>query len=166
MHHRRTFLKIAAGSAAAALFPHAQAQSLPKPFVAYDDELKNGWENWSWAMVTLSVPAGGAKPVKVMGDPWAALSLHHAAFSTEGFSKLTFNINGGAEGGQKLVVKAMVDGKAVDSTFFIQPKAKSWALVEVPLKDINAAGRTIDGFIIQGQESAFSAFYVTRMQFE
>lgn len=144
----------------------AYAQSLPKPFVAYDDELKNGWQNWSWAKVELSVPAGGAKPIKVAGDAWSALSLHHDAFSTAGYSKITFNINGGAAGGQELMVKVMIDGKPVDTNYVISPKAKTWALVEVPLKEIGAQDKTIDGIAIQGKEAPYAAYYVTRIQLE
>jgi hypothetical protein len=59
--------------------------------VVYDDELKNGWQSWSWAKVDLAVPAGGVKPIKVQGEPWSALALHHDAFSTAGYTKLTFH---------------------------------------------------------------------------
>ncbi len=166
MQVRRTFLKAVAGLSAASIFGPVFAQALPKPFVIYDDELKNGWQDWSWAKVVLSAPAGGAKPIKVQGDAWSAVSLHHDAFSTEGFSKLTFNINGGMVGEQDLTVKVMVDGKPVDSTYNIKPKAKTWALVEVALKDINGANKTIDGICIQAKGEAYTAYYITRIQLE
>lgn len=152
--------------AASLLTRPAFAEAPAKPFVAYDDGLKNGWQSWSWAKVELSAPAGGAKPIKVEGDPWSALLLHHDAFSTEGYSKLTFSINGGANGGQSIVIKPMVDGKAVESGFLIQPKAKTWNSVEVSLKDIGADGKTIDGICWQVQANAYTAYYITRIQFE
>jgi len=142
------------------------AQDLPKPFVVYDDELKNGWQNWSWAKAKLSVPAGSSKPIKVEGDAWSALALHHDAFSTEGFTKLSFYINGGAVGGQKLMVRVQADGKIIEADYVIEPKAKTWAVVEVPLKDIKAANRIIDGVVLQGQGEAYPAYYVTRIQLE
>lgn len=167
MQTRRGFVRALGGLAAALMAVRpALAQTPGQPFVVYDDEIKNGWQNWSWAKVELAVPAGGAKPIKVQGDPWSALMLHHDAFSTAGCSKLTFSINGGANGGQDLAIKAMVNGKPVDSTFVIQPKAKTWAQVEVPLKDIGAAGLTIDGISWQGQANAYTAYYITRIQFE
>jgi hypothetical protein len=64
------------------------------------------------------------------------------------------------------MVKAMADGKALDGDFAFQPKAKTWAVVEVPLKDINAAGKTIDTLIWQGQGTAYPAYYITRIQLE
>ncbi|SFV13780.1 hypothetical protein [Pseudoduganella namucuonensis] len=166
MQTRRTLLAAMAGFAAALLVKPAGAQALGKPFIVYDDELKNGWQNWSWAKVALSVPAGGGKPVKVEGDPWSALLLHRDAFSTEGYTKLTFIINGGVEGGQDLMIKAMAGGKPIESNFVIRPKAKTWAAVEVPLKEIGADGKTIDGISLQAQANPYSAYYVTRIQFE
>jgi hypothetical protein len=64
------------------------------------------------------------------------------------------------------MVKAMADGKAIEADYVIQPKAKTWSVVEVPLKDINAAGKTIDTIIWQGQGDAYSPYYITRIQFE
>ena len=43
----------------------ALAQSPPSPFVVYDDELKNDWQNWSWAKVDVSAPVGAiGRPFK------------------------------------------------------------------------------------------------------
>jgi hypothetical protein len=162
---RRLFLA-ALGAAGVAGGGLARAGDLPQPLVVYDDELKNGFQNWSWAKAQLSVPVGNGKPIRVEGEPWSALALHHDPFSTEGYSKLTFVINGGVTGGQTLMVKAMADGKAIEADYVIQPKAKTWAVVEVPLKDINVAGKTIDTIIWQGQGAAYPGYYITRIQFE
>jgi hypothetical protein len=162
----RIFHQAVIAMAMAPLALLASGAALAEPFVAYDDGLQNGWQNWSWAKVQLALPAGGAKPIKVEGDAWSALALHHDAFSTQGFSKLTFSINGGASGGQALTIKAMVDGKPVDSTFQIVAKAKTWALVEVPLKELGVEGKTIDGIAVQGQATSYSPYYITRIQFE
>ena len=167
MQTRRTFLALVAGVSASWFARPAFAQAPGKPFVAYDEELKNGWQSWSWAKVALSVASGGSKPIKVEGDPWSALALHHDPFSTAGFTKLTFYINGGAKGGQTLMVKATADGKPIAaSEFLLQPKAKTWAVVEVPLKDIGAEGKMLDGFQLQAKETAYSAYYIDRVQFE
>lgn len=166
MKTRRTFLALATGLAASCLARPVLAQTPGKPFVAYDEELKNGWQNRSWAKVAFSVPAGGSKPIKVEGDAWSALALHHEAFSTEGFSKLTFYINGGQAGGQSLMIKAVADGKTIEADFVVKPKAKTWAIVDVPLKDIGAQGKMLEGFMLQGQGTAYSPYYVDRIQFE
>jgi hypothetical protein len=144
----------------------ARAEDLPHPLVLFDDELKNGFQNGSWAKTQLSVPAGAGKAIRVEGDPWSALVLRHDAFSTEGFTKLTFVINGGKDGNQPLMVRVWSNGKAIDANFTIQPKAKTWAVVEVPLKDINAVGKTIDAISWQGGADPYSAYYIARIQFE
>lgn len=163
---RRTLLAALAGFGAGASSMSSFAQSLPKPFIVYDDELKNGWQNWSWAKVVLSAPIGQIKPIKVEGDPWSALLFHHDAFSTTSLSKVVFYINGGVDGGQILTVKAFSDGKPFDSNYVIQPKAKTWAVVEVPLKEIGADGKTIDGLCLQAQAAAYKPYFITKIQFE
>ena len=144
----------------------ARAGDLPHPLVIYDDDLQNGFQNTSWAKVQMSVPAGGGKAIRVEGDPWSALMLRGNAFSTEGYTKLTFLINGGKDGEQPLMVRALAEGKPIDSTYVVKPKAKTWAVVEVPLKDINAVGKTIDGIWWQAGGDAYSAYYIARIQFE
>jgi hypothetical protein len=54
----------------------------------------------------------------------------------------------------------------IESNYAIQPKAKTWAVVEVPLKDINAVGKTIDGISWQAQGDPYTAYYIARIQFE
>jgi len=162
---RRLFLA-ALGVAAATFGNLARAEDLPHPLVVYDDELKNGFQNWSWTTVEMGVPVGNGKPIRVEGDPWSALALHHEPFSTKGYTKLVFYVNGGAAGGQSIMIKTMLDKKMIETDYAIQPKAKTWAVVEVPLKDINAADKTIDTLVWQGKEAAYPRYYITRIQLE
>jgi hypothetical protein len=159
---RRSLIASTAALAGTSALPAFAAE----PFAVYDDELKNGWQNWSWAKTELSVPVGGAKPVKVEGDPWSALALGHEPFSTAPYKKLTFFINGGLEGGQNLAIKALVDGKPVESNCVITLKAKSWLPAAIDLKDFAAENKTINGLWFQAQASAYSAYYITKIQFE
>jgi hypothetical protein len=147
------------------VFP-AHAQSAPAPLVVYDNELKNGWQNWSWAKINTPALSDSLKPLRVEGDPWSALVLHHDAFSTAPFSKLTFYIHGGLEGGQPLTIRAMADGKAIESNYVIRPKARAWTVVEVALKDLAADNRTIDSLMVQGGDAAYQPYYITRIQLE
>lgn len=142
------------------------AQAAPAPFVVYDNELKNGWQNWSWAKINMPALSDSLKPLRVEGDAWSALLLHHDAFSTAPFSKLTFYIHGGLEGGQQLSIRAMADGKAIDSNYMIVPKARAWSIVEVALKDLGAENRTIDSLMVVGGNAAYQPYYITRIQLE
>jgi hypothetical protein len=91
---------------------------------------------------------------------------YHDAFSTAGFTKLTFYINGGVDGGQSLMIKAMAGGNAIAAEFVIRFKVETRAVVEVQLKDLVAQGKTIESILWQAQGSLYSAYYVARIQFE
>ncbi|MGQ8364184.1 hypothetical protein [Glaciecola sp. 1036] len=143
-------------------FLHAKE---PNPFVVYDDELKNGWVNHSWAQVEFSVPAGNAKPIKVSGKPWSALSLHHDAFDISQFTTLSFVINGGMEGGQTLAVKLISNGQPLESTYLIKPQTKQWQYAEISLADLGAQDQQVEGIWLQAQDKDIAAFYITRIEF-
>ena len=118
----------------------------------YTDSLQNGWENWSWATVNLSnanpVHAGSTS-ISVNSGAWQAFYLHHAAFSTSGYTNLSFWIHGGTFGGQRLQVQALVNGTA--QTAYVLPPlaANSWQKVTVSLASLGVSSATIDGFWIQ-----------------
>jgi len=115
----------------------------------------------------MSSPAGSVKPIKVEGTPWSALDLHHDAFSTAPYTKLSFYINGGLEGGQSLAVKVKAaGGTAIESNYVIQPKVKMWTPVTVALKDIGADNKMIEDIFFQGQADAYKAYFITKIQFE
>ena len=156
------------GSPAATFAQTAPAPAAPAPMVIYDDALMPGWDNWSWAKVTLSKEIGAdVKPIAVEGDAWTALAFHHAPFSTAGYTKLTFYINGGETGGQPLAVRALSGGKTIESNYIIRPEANTWNVVEVPLSEIGAANATIDGIWLQAMTNQpYSTYYVTIIQFE
>jgi len=144
----------------------AIAQATAKPFVVYSNGLQNGWQNWSWAKVGLDFDAGKIHAIQVEGDAWSALLLHHDAFSTAGYTKLVFFINGGIDGGQSLSIKAFADGKPIEANFQIKPKIKTWTKVEVPLKDISANDRSIDSIVIQGGGEPYKPYYIAEIEFE
>jgi len=142
------------------------AQPPAKPFVVYSNGLQNGWQNWSWAKVGLDFDAGKIHAIQVEGDAWTALLLHHDAFSTAGYTKLVFYINGGVDGGQTLFIKAFSGGKPIEASFQIAPKVKTWTKVEVPLKDLGAADHSIDAIMIQGVGQAYKPYYVAEVEFD
>ncbi|MEJ0058752.1 MAG: hypothetical protein WDM79_03810 [Terricaulis sp.] len=122
------------------------------PISIYDDALAPGWNNWSWAEVeigaTISDPE--ERPISVRAQGWQALYLQHAAFSTTGYSELTFFIHGGAAGGQTISVIAVdARGEPIDRFFRVVPEANAWTEVHVPLSEIGASDTSITGFFIQ-----------------
>lgn len=120
----------------------------------YDDSLENGWANWSWATVDLGSTAtvhSGSTAIAVTASAWSALSLRHDPFDTTGYGNLTFWINGGATGGQKLHVVATLNDAGQSSGVDIGPlAANTWQQITIPLASLGASGvSNFTGFWIQ-----------------
>jgi hypothetical protein len=82
--------------------------------IVYDDDFRNGWQNWSWATVDSASTTSthtGPKSISVTAEGWAALWFENPVpMDATGFSRLTFWINGGTVGGQSLYVQAFFGG--------------------------------------------------------
>jgi hypothetical protein len=120
----------------------------------YDDALASPWENWSWASVDFGSTAmahSGAESIAVTASPWSALSLRHAPFDSTDYGNVTFWINGGPVGGQRLHVAATL-GDSGQSIGVDLPAlaATSWQQVSIPLASLGAANvSNFTGFWIQ-----------------
>jgi hypothetical protein len=148
------------GGIATAQSPPAAAT--PEKLI-YDTALADGWQNWSWAKTTLSTELGGStrKPIKVEAGPWQALYLHHEPFSTAGWTKLTFLIQGSAAGGEVRAF-ALIDGKIVSDGYLVKLGNSGWTQVEIPLVTLGAEGKLVDGLWWQNASGAdLPKFFVT-----
>lgn len=120
----------------------------------YDDALANPWENWSWAaadFASTAVVHSGTTAIAVTASPWSALSLRHVPFDTTDYGNVTFWINGGPVGGQRLHVTATL-GDAGQPIGVDLPAlaANTWQQVAIPLVALGAAGAAnFTGFWIQ-----------------
>jgi len=120
----------------------------------YDDSLENSWANWSWSTVNLASTTtvhSGSTAVAVDASAWSALWLRHDPFDTTGYGNLTFWINGGAAGGQKLHVVATLSDAGGSSGVDIGPlAANTWQQVTIPLAALDASGvANFTGFWLQ-----------------
>jgi hypothetical protein len=139
-----------------------------EPMVVYDMLLGYGWDNWSWAKTELSIELTGSarRPIKVVAGPWQALYLHHAPFSTTGFKQLGLLIQGSAPEGDVRVF-AVTDGKAIGEGRLIKLGNKGWTQVVMPLAELAAEDKIIDGIWVQNSSAAdLPKFYVTDIKFE
>lgn len=137
--------------------------------VIYDDALASGWQNWSWAATdaasTVNVHAG-SKSIAVTAGAWAALSLvsPNASVDTTPYGKLVFWANGGATGGQKLSLTALVNGSSNNQPHAsVGPlTANTWVKYEVPLSSLGVDNQTnFTGLWFQeGTGVAQPTFYV------
>src|SRR3954463_14981337 len=120
----------------------------------YDDALGRSWENWSWASVDLASTAvvrSGTTSIAVTASAWSALSLRHAPFDSTALGNVTFWINGGPVGGQRLRVFATLGDAGQQAGVDIPALAPAtWQQVSIPLAALGAAGTAnFTGFWIQ-----------------
>jgi alpha-L-arabinofuranosidase len=120
----------------------------------YDDALGSSWENWSWASVDLTSTAvvrSGTTSIAVTASAWSALSLRHVPFDSTPFGNLTFWINGGQVGGQRLRVFATLGDAGQQFGVDIPALAPAtWQQVSIPLGSLGAANTAnFTGFWIQ-----------------
>ena len=147
----------------------AQVPAEPAPVpekIIYDKALADGWQNWSWAKTTLSAELNGSarKPIKVEASPWSALYLHHEPFSTQGWTKLAFLVQGSAFGGEVRVF-ALIDGKVASDGYLIKLGNAGWTQVEVPLVTLGVDNKLTDGIWLQNASGTeLPKFYVTEIK--
>jgi len=120
----------------------------------YGDGLGTAWENWSWASVDFASTAvvhSGATSIAVNAGPFTALWLRHTAFDNTDYGNVSFWINGGPVGGQRLHVAATLADAGQSVGFDIPPlTANTWQQVTIPLSALGAVAATnFTGFWIQ-----------------
>ena len=138
----------------------------------YDDGLQNGFQDWYWvshSLVNTSPVHSGVYSISVKATNWQGLYLHHAAFDTSPYASLSFWINGGTNGGQRLQVQALL-GKSnppADVYYRFTLLPATWQQINVPLAALGVADRTnCTGFWIQlTANSPSDTFYVDDIQF-
>jgi Glycoside hydrolase family 44 len=133
----------------------------------YTDSLQNGWVSWGWATSinfsnTSVVHSNSSRSISVSGAGDQALYLHHDVWASTAFTNISFYINGGSSGGQRLRLQATLNGSAQAGYDFGPLLANSWQLISVSLQTLGVAGNpSFDGFWIQDTSgSAFPTFYV------
>jgi hypothetical protein len=132
--------------------------------IVYDDTLQNGWQNWSWATVSLTNPApvhGGGNSISVSSAGYQALYFHHAVMAGSLFTNLTFWINGGT-GAQIVQVQATINGAAQSAVVLAALPANAWRKETISLAALGVASSpAFDGIWIQAQSgSPIPTFYV------
>jgi len=133
--------------------------SAPSDQVIYSDSLQNGWQGWGWTAInyanTAPVHSGSDSISVTVTNPWQAIYLAHAAFDSSPYTNLTFWLNGGAAGGQQLLIQGHAGGSP-QATFALPPLAANrWQQFNVSLAALGVANRLdMDGFWIQDRIGA------------
>ena len=156
--------------AAALLAASFQATPAVGPGAIYSNVLVNGWENWKWdgAEAVLSFELGGTarKPIQVEAQGYKGLYLHHAGFNTKAFKGLSFLVQSVGGTGQIRVI-AIIGGKPIpDKQKLVKLAPGGWTKVDVPLGELGAADKTIDGIWLQNDSAdPTPRFFVTDIMF-
>ena len=128
--------------------------------IVYDDARENGWEDWGWATLdyanTSPVHSGNNSISVTISAAWAGIQLYHPDIDATAYSSVSFWLNGGDSGGQRLQMYGLVhvndtnnwaqNGRYPLSTL----TANTWQQFTVPLSALDVAGsNNFTGFVIQ-----------------
>ena len=159
-----------AAAAVTADAPTAEPVSLDGPSVEiYIDGLAADWQNWSWD-TTANLESGapvqdGSKAMMATFDQaWGALYLHNdSGLATRGYVYLSFWVNGGPQGGQKIRLNI---NKSTTNVYDFTAPANQWQQVLVPLTSLGAPAIISELFwqdASGGPQAAFSIDTVALM---
>jgi alpha-N-arabinofuranosidase len=151
----------------------ARAQA---PLPVYADHLVNGFQDWGWAPHDYANPSpvfsGTASVAVTLASPYQGLQIYHPDMDSRLYSNLSFAINGGASGGQRLQVYGLLHvgtannaGQGQYVSLGTLP-TNTWQRFVVPLSALGVANRTnFTGLVIQDRVGAAQpTFYVDDIQ--
>ncbi|NOS72852.1 MAG: alpha-L-arabinofuranosidase [Verrucomicrobia bacterium] len=136
----------------------------------YNDNLVNGFQDWSWAVHDLnntSPTHTGSKSISVFATNWQAASFYHSEFDTATYGDLDFWVHGGNAGGQRLQVYAETNnGPAAAYTLPGSLPANTWQHFTIPLTTLGVASRSnVNRFNIQlRSDGTTNVFYLDDIQ--
>jgi len=114
--------------------------------LVYTDSLQNSWEDWSWDSAngfssTVAIHSGAKAIGVTLTAAWGAFSLHHADMDTSPYTNLTFWINGGATGGQRLQLSAQLGSTVAGTTNLTPLAANTWQKMTFTLASLGVANQ-------------------------
>ena len=167
-NHRR-----AAGVCAAALWLVATLPGAAQTNLAiYTDGLTNGWSDGSYN-ITLNyanpapVHSGSYSISGTITAAYGGIQLNHAKMANTNFSSISFWLNGGASGGQRLQMYANLSTGTQTARYALNaPIANTWQQYTVPFSALGAANVTnLTAFAIQDAAGSGEAtFYLDDIQ--
>jgi hypothetical protein len=136
--------------------------------IIYDNALENSWADWSWSTTRYFnntgtyVHSGAASISATITSGGGALSLWHSAQDSSLYTNLTFWINGGASGGQRLQIYAEVTGASKPAISLPTLAAGTWQQMTFSLSALGVANQpNFIRFSIQDRSGAAEpTFYV------
>lgn len=126
-------------------------KKLKEPLVIYSDSLADTWENWSWDcnsnIKSKEFVKQGDYAIKAVFNKFGGFAIGtHKGIKTKDYSTLSFFINGGENGGQKLKVYVNVsnnNGVRTPVPLTHETEQNKWSFISIPLKNLEAENVTI-----------------------
>jgi hypothetical protein len=123
----------------------------------YSNALVNGWVDGSYnctrnfANLSPTYTGSGYSISAIVTSAYGGIELDHTAMTNTAYADITFWLNGGAYGGQRLQMYGRANGVIQASRYYLNiPLADAWAQYTVPLSALGVADITdFTGFAIQ-----------------
>ena len=151
----------------------APAVALAQNLTVYDDALENGWSDGSYN-ITLNyanpspVYSGSDSISATINAAYGGIQLNHSPMTNSAYASISFWLNGGTSGGQRLQMYANLSTGTQTARYALNaPLANTWQQYTVPFSAIGAANVTnLTGFAIQDAAgSSEPTFYLDDIQF-
>jgi hypothetical protein len=142
--------------------------------VIYSDKLANGFQDRSWSprSLTNTSPVYSGK-YSISASPtaaWQGLYFYHQDFDVSPYASVTFRVNGGPEGGQRLQILGLLsnDGQTPGHGCNFPAPTNQWQTITLPLAELGVADKTnCSGFSIQlAAGGATNTYYVDDIQLD
>ena len=145
----------------------------------FKDKAENGWQyTWSWgASLKPKLIAPGKAVLVARQEPFGGCACgRKKPFSTRGYGRLVFSINGGGRDDQKLRVvlfdkagKEIREGSVnLEEGNFIEGGSISedkWTTVSIPLKSLKGMNRNITKIAIINNSTGIQQFLIANVRF-
>ncbi len=162
-------------SLAAFIPTRAEAQAnLP----IYTDSLVNGFGDWGWATHNYANPApvhsgGNSVSVTITGNTYEGLQIVRSAFDSTPYGSVSFWINGGTNGGQRLQLAGLAQNGTTQNVWQTSYslgtlQTNTWQQFTVPLTALGLANKSnATGLVFQDRIGAAQpTFYLDDIQFD
>ncbi len=138
----------------------------------YTDSLVNGWTDGSYNCThsfanPSPVHSGSDSISATVTSAYGGIQLNHSSMSVTAYTSISFWLNGGASGGQKLQMYGTLGNVAQGARYHLStPLANTWQQYVVPLSALGVANAAnFTGFAIQDSAGATEpTFYLDDIQ--
>jgi alpha-N-arabinofuranosidase len=138
----------------------------------YTDSLLNGWSDGSYNIIlnyaNISPVHSGSDSISgTITGPYGGIKLNHSSMTNTAYSSISFWLNGGASGGQRLQMYASLSTGDQSARYSLStPPANAWQQYTVPLSALGVANVTnFTAFAIQDSAGSSEAtFYLDDIQ--